>query len=265
MFFSSAGPTAFRRLLKPDVSAPGGEILSSTLPEFAESAVRPVRRDQHVGAARRWCGRAPPAAPPGLDDAPGALGTRLDGGTGLGGHGADDGGIRAPRGGRRHRHPPGGRPEDLHDPELALVRRPQRQPRCRHPAAHARGDRRRRRLRDVDGRGSPAVGEHRGIARGTRADLARSGRPCASARLRDCERHCPAGRQLRVPRPSPRRRHEAHPVRVLRHAACAGRHDCQSRCAGSRTGQPRAAPRASTRTAGRPRPSATRRASPGRR
>jgi minor extracellular serine protease Vpr len=30
--FSSAGPTAFRHDLKPDVSAPGGQILSSTLP-----------------------------------------------------------------------------------------------------------------------------------------------------------------------------------------------------------------------------------------
>jgi subtilisin family serine protease len=33
--FSSAGPTAFTHQLKPDVSAPGGQILSSTLPEFA--------------------------------------------------------------------------------------------------------------------------------------------------------------------------------------------------------------------------------------
>ena len=33
--FSSAGPTAFGHRLKPDVAAPGGEILSSTLPEFA--------------------------------------------------------------------------------------------------------------------------------------------------------------------------------------------------------------------------------------
>ena len=32
--FSSGGPTAFDHLLKPDVSAPGGDILSSTLPEF---------------------------------------------------------------------------------------------------------------------------------------------------------------------------------------------------------------------------------------
>ncbi len=32
--FSSAGLTAFRDILKPDVSAPGGQVLSSTLPEF---------------------------------------------------------------------------------------------------------------------------------------------------------------------------------------------------------------------------------------
>ncbi len=35
--FSSAGPTDFEHELKPDVSAPGGEILSSTLREFAGS------------------------------------------------------------------------------------------------------------------------------------------------------------------------------------------------------------------------------------
>jgi minor extracellular serine protease Vpr len=33
--FSSAGPTNFDHRLKPDVAAPGGQILSSTLPEFA--------------------------------------------------------------------------------------------------------------------------------------------------------------------------------------------------------------------------------------
>ena len=230
-----------------------------------ESAVRPVRRDEHVGAARRGCGRAPPAAPPRLDDASGALGTRLDGRAGLGGHGEDDGGIRPPRGGRDHRHPTGGRSAGLHDPERALVRRPQRQPRCCDPPADARGDRRRRRLRDVDGRGSPAVGEHRGVPRSSRADLARPGRPGAPARRRDRERHRSGGRQLRVPRPTPRRCHEAHPLRVLRHAARARRHDPQARCAGSRTGRPRTVPHVSTRTAGRPRPSATRRASRDRR
>jgi subtilisin family serine protease len=36
--FSSGGPTAFEHLLKPDVSAPGGDILSSTLPSFTGGA-----------------------------------------------------------------------------------------------------------------------------------------------------------------------------------------------------------------------------------
>ncbi|HST25456.1 MAG TPA: S8 family serine peptidase [Gaiellaceae bacterium] len=35
--FSSAGPTDFGHLLKPDISAPGAQVLSSTLPEFAGS------------------------------------------------------------------------------------------------------------------------------------------------------------------------------------------------------------------------------------
>lgn len=35
--FSSAGPTAFGHALKPDLAAPGGQILSSTLPQFAAS------------------------------------------------------------------------------------------------------------------------------------------------------------------------------------------------------------------------------------
>jgi minor extracellular serine protease Vpr len=36
--FSSAGLTAFQDLLKPDLAAPGGQILSSTLPEFTGGA-----------------------------------------------------------------------------------------------------------------------------------------------------------------------------------------------------------------------------------
>ena len=39
--FSSAGPTAFEHRLKPDVAAPGGEVLSSTLREFAGSPFAP--------------------------------------------------------------------------------------------------------------------------------------------------------------------------------------------------------------------------------
>jgi minor extracellular serine protease Vpr len=39
--FSSAGPTPFEHRLKPDLAAPGGEILSSTLPEFAGTPFAP--------------------------------------------------------------------------------------------------------------------------------------------------------------------------------------------------------------------------------
>jgi minor extracellular serine protease Vpr len=37
MYFSSAGPSAFGHQIKPDLAAPGGQILSSTLPEYAGS------------------------------------------------------------------------------------------------------------------------------------------------------------------------------------------------------------------------------------
>ena len=36
-FFSSAGPTSYEHTLKPDIAAPGQQILSSTLPEYAGS------------------------------------------------------------------------------------------------------------------------------------------------------------------------------------------------------------------------------------
>jgi minor extracellular serine protease Vpr len=39
--FSSGGPTPFEHRLKPDLAAPGGEILSSTLPEFASTPYAP--------------------------------------------------------------------------------------------------------------------------------------------------------------------------------------------------------------------------------
>ena len=55
--FSSAGPTAFGHDLKPDVSAPGGQILSSTLPES------PTRRASPSSTAPRWRRRTSPAPP----------------------------------------------------------------------------------------------------------------------------------------------------------------------------------------------------------
>ena len=86
--FSSAGPTDFDHLLKPDISAPGAQILSSTLPEFAGLAVRRLRRDEHGDAAHRRLGRPAPPAPSELDAEAGEVGADVDGRPGLGGHGA---------------------------------------------------------------------------------------------------------------------------------------------------------------------------------
>ena len=51
--FSAGGLTPFGHALKPDVMAPGAQILSSTLEEFAGRQVRDPRRDELLGAARR--------------------------------------------------------------------------------------------------------------------------------------------------------------------------------------------------------------------
>ena len=47
--FSSGGPTAFEHLLKPDISAPGGQVLSSTLP-----GVQRRRRSSPSSTGRAW-------------------------------------------------------------------------------------------------------------------------------------------------------------------------------------------------------------------
>ena len=59
-----AGLTAFGHLLKPDLGAPGGQILSSTL-AIVGGPVRRLRRDEHGCAARRRRRRAAAPAPPG--------------------------------------------------------------------------------------------------------------------------------------------------------------------------------------------------------
>ena len=64
MAFSSAGLTPFGHDLKPDVAAPGGAILSSTLKRDDRRAVRRLRRDEHGRAARLRGGGAAPAAAP---------------------------------------------------------------------------------------------------------------------------------------------------------------------------------------------------------
>ena len=60
--FSSAGPTPVSLAMKPDVAAPGVQILSS-LP----GSVRPAQRHQHGGTPHRRGGGAPARASPDLD------------------------------------------------------------------------------------------------------------------------------------------------------------------------------------------------------
>ena len=104
MFFSSAGPTAFGHLLKPDVSAPGGEILSSTLAEFAQAPFASFdgtsMATPHVaGAAALLLQRHP-----GWTTAQVRSALVSTAGPVWADTAQDDRGVGAPRGRRDHRH-----------------------------------------------------------------------------------------------------------------------------------------------------------------
>ena len=132
--FSSSGVTAFEHLLKPDISAPGGQILSSTLPEFTGgSPFRRLRRDEHGHAARQRRRRIAAAAAPVVDAAAGEVGARLDGDACLGEHGAHGGGTGHARRQRRCRSAARRRPGAVHRSNVAVVPGSERQPRQRQP------------------------------------------------------------------------------------------------------------------------------------
>ena len=93
--FSSAGPTAFGHLLKPDVSAPGGADPLLDAARVRRLAVRRLRRHEHGDAARRGRGRAAAPAAPRLDAGAGQVGARCRRRARLGGHGAHERGAGA--------------------------------------------------------------------------------------------------------------------------------------------------------------------------
>ena len=132
--FSSAGPTAFGHDLKPDVSAPGGQILSSTLPNTSQS--RFAVFDGTSMATPHVAGRGGAAAPaaPDVDAAGGQVRARLHGGPGVGRHRAHAGGAGDARGRRPRRAAGRGRPAALHRSCLALVRGPERAAAARRAA-----------------------------------------------------------------------------------------------------------------------------------
>ena len=264
MFFSSAGPTAFGHLLKPDVSAPGGEILSSTLPRVRTAPFAPFDGTSmsapHVaGAAALLLQRHPTwttpqvrsalvstAGPAWADTARTTEASVLVEGGGV---------IDIPR---------------ADDPQIFTT-----------PSSLSFGDLNANRgavtrpltleVTDAGGGSGTWTVEVRPQSASTGASLEApglislaSGRPGAPARRRDCECHRSRRRQLRLPRPTPRRRHEAHPYAFfVTRPALEGM--TARRLRRFQNGTTANGPSRVTHTAGRPRLSATRRASPGRR
>ena len=76
--FSSAGPTDFDHRLKPDISAPGLDVLSSTPPADDRLDVLGLRGHLDGDTARRRSGRAAAAAAPGLVVVAGEVGADVD-------------------------------------------------------------------------------------------------------------------------------------------------------------------------------------------
>ena len=127
--FSSAGPTSFGHRLKPDVSAPGGQILSSTPPRTTGSTFSVFdgtsMATPHVAGAAallrelhpQWTSQQVKSA------------LVHDGGARLGRHRGDEGGAGAARRRRPRLAAHGDRPAPLRRADLGVVRRPRRHPR----------------------------------------------------------------------------------------------------------------------------------------
>ena len=259
--FSSAGPTAFGHDLKPDVAAPGGQILSprsrSRADPFAVFDGTSMAAPHVTGAAALLVQRHPTWTPRQVKSA--LMSHRR---AGLGRHGAEQRGLRPPRGRRARQRPPRRRPEDLHRAGVALVRRPEGERRRAEPVAAAPDHRRRRRLGPVAGRAATAVGEpgRDPPAPGHRRPPA--GRPASALGDRLGSRCGHRRRRLRLHRPPPGKRDEADPVLLRGDAARAARRSSRSGSSVSRPATPRRAARVSASTVPRPLPSARRRTTP---
>ena len=203
--------------LKPDVAAPGGDILSSVTRALDPSQFSVF--DGTSMAAPHVAGAAALLVQlhPELDAPADQVGAHDDRRPGLGGHGEDAGGSRDARGRRPDQRGQGGRSARLHRSRVALVRRPERESRGAEVPA-GRRLRRRRRRRDVAGR-ARAAGGHAGatIEVPSSIDIAPGGNAAvpviATGR---CRRDC--GRELRLRPASARHGVEAHPLPLPRHA-----------------------------------------------
>ena len=112
--FSSAGPAPISLLPKPDVTAPGVEVVSSVPPDGWAG----LGRHEHGDAGGRGRGCAPPSEPSVVDGEGGQVGARLDGGSREIRRAR---GVDAARGRRPHRHPRRERAAPLHAADHARL------------------------------------------------------------------------------------------------------------------------------------------------
>ncbi len=212
--FSAGGLTPFGHALKPDVMAPGAQILSSTLEEFAGDKFAILDGTSfsapHVaGVAALLTQRHPSWTPQQVKSAlmstagPAFADTTLTQEASVIVQGAGMVRVSVRR-----------QPADLHRPAVALVRLPRRRGRREQPSDHGDGLGRGRRRRHMDRRGPGAGGLSGRYGRGGAGD----GRP--GRKRRDADRRSRvggrrAGRQLRLRRPAAWKRRAQDPVRVL--------------------------------------------------
>ncbi len=159
-YFSSGGPTPVSLQMKPDVTAPGVDVLSSV--PAARARGRP-ERDEHGGAARRRRGRAPQADHPAwtvaqIKSALVLTGTPVYTGSSHATETTSDAGGR-----RLHQPAARERPAHLRLADRALVR--PLAAAAPRPRGRVDSVRRGRRRRAVDGLGRPAAGRAAGSVR----------------------------------------------------------------------------------------------------